>query len=155
MQTIDGVDQLLGAVGLDLGTTEWLPVTQADVDAFAAATRDFQWIHVDPVRARASPFGTTIAHGLYTLSLGPLFTAQLLEITNMGHTLNYGYGRIRFPAPLVVGSRLRMHATLTEAHPVPGGAQFTVKQTFEREGGDKPVCVAEAIGRAYITEGNT
>jgi len=149
MLTIDGVDDLKGRVGEELGVSDWLEITQAAVDEFAKATEDFQWIHVDPERAKDTPFGGTIAHGLYTLSLGPRFSYELFEVSGFAFGLNYGYGKVRFPAPVPVGSKLRMRATLQGVEDVPGGVQFTVLQAFEIEGGGKPVCVAEALGRAY------
>jgi acyl dehydratase len=146
---INGLDELKGLVGQELGVSDWHEVTQEEVDAFAAATGDHQWIHVDPERAKETPFGGTIAHGLYTLSLGPQFSYALFELKHVSFGLNYGYNKIRFPAPLPIGSRVRMRATLSAVDEVPGGVQFTVTQTFEREGGDKPVCVADALARAY------
>jgi acyl dehydratase len=146
---INGLDELKGLVGQELGVSDWHEVTQDEVDAFADATGDHQWIHVDPERAKETPFGGTIAHGLYTLSLGPRFSYALFELKGVSFGLNYGYSKIRFPAPLPVGSRVRMRAALTAVDDVPGGVQFTVTQTFEREGGDKPVCVAESLARAY------
>jgi acyl dehydratase len=146
---ISGLDELKSKVGQELGVSDWYDVTQEAVDAFAAATGDDQWIHVDPVRAKDTPFGGTIAHGLFTLSLGPQFSYALWEVHGVTFGLNYGYEKVRFPAPLPVGSRVRMRATLTEAHDVDGGVQFTVTQSFEREGTDKPVCVADAVSRVY------
>ena len=149
MLTIDGIDELKAKVGEEIGVSEWLTVTQEMVDRFAEATEDFQWIHVDPERARDTPFGGTIAHGLFTLSLGPRFSYSLFEVSGFAFGLNYGYGKVRFPAPVPVGSNLRMRATLQSVEDVPGGVQFTVLQTFEVEGSEKPVCVAEALARAY------
>ncbi len=149
MRTIDGLDELRALVGEELGVSGWYAVTQERVDAFAAATGDHQWIHVDPERARETPFGGTIAHGLLTLSLGPGFVEELFAITGVAFALNYGYGRVRFPAPVPVGSNLRMRATLAAVEDVPGGVQMTVTQTFEIEGGEKPVCVAESLSRVY------
>jgi acyl dehydratase len=146
---INGLDELKNKVGQELGVSDWLDVTQEGVDAFAGATGDHQWIHVDPERAKETPFGGTIAHGLYTLSLGPQFSYDLWTIEGVAFAVNYGYNKVRFPAPLPVGSRVRMRAELTSVEDVPGGVQFTVTQTFEREGGDKPVCVAEAVVRAF------
>ncbi|HWI73780.1 MAG TPA: MaoC family dehydratase [Baekduia sp.] len=146
---INGLDDLKAKVGQELGVSDWLEVTQEAIDAFADATGDHQWIHVDPERAKETPFGGTIAHGLYTLSLGPQFTYALFEVQGVAFGLNYGYNKIRYPAPLPVGSRVRMRATLTAADEIPGGMQMTVTQTFEREGGDKPVCVAESVSRIY------
>jgi acyl dehydratase len=149
MRTINGLDDLKGAEGEDLGTSDWHEVTQKDIDAFADVTGDHQWIHVDPERARQTPFGGTIAHGYYTLSLAPKFSEQMYALEGFAFAINYGLNRVRFPAPLPVGSKVRMHAKLKELEQVPGGAQLTVEVTFEREGGDKPVCVAETVARVY------
>jgi acyl dehydratase len=146
---INGLDDLKARVGQELGVSDWLEVTQEAIDAFADATGDHQWIHVDPERAKETPFGGTIAHGLYTLSLGPQFSYALFEVTGVAFGLNYGYNKVRYPAPLPVGSKVRMRAELTAADDIPGGIQLTVTQTFEREGGDKPVCVAESVSRVY------
>jgi acyl dehydratase len=149
MRTINGLDDLKGAEGEDLGTSDWHEVTQKDIDAFADVTGDHQWIHVDPERARQTPFGGTIAHGYYTLSLAPKFSEQIYALEGFAFAINYGLNRVRFPAPLPVGSKVRMRAKLKELEQVPGGAQLTVEVTFEREGGDKPVCVAETVARVY------
>jgi acyl dehydratase len=146
---INGLDELKEKVGQELGVSDWHDVTQEEVDAFADATGDHQWIHVDPERAKETPFGGTIAHGLYTLSLGPQFSYALYTVEGVAFGLNYGYNKVRFPAPLPVGSRVRMRATLSEVTEVTGGLQYTLTQTFEREGGDKPVCVAEQVVRIY------
>ncbi|MEA2250648.1 MAG: hypothetical protein QOC78_933 [Solirubrobacteraceae bacterium] len=150
MRTITGMEELRSAVGEELGVSAWHEVTQAEIDAFAAATGDDQWIHVDVERAAQTPFGSTIAHGLYTLSLGPRFSYDTYTIEGFAYALNYGYGRVRFPAPLPVGSRVRMRATLASAEDVPGGVQVAIAQTFEREGTEKPVCVAEQLVRLYV-----
>jgi acyl dehydratase len=149
MLTITGLDELKGRVGEELGVSDWYEVTQDEIDAFAEATADHQFIHVDPERAKQTPFGSTIAHGLLTLSLGPKFTYEMFTLEGFAFGLNYGYEKIRFPAPLPVNSRLRMRATLAAVDEIPGGAQFRVTQTFERDGGEKPVCVAEALARVY------
>jgi len=149
MLTISGIDELKAKAGEELGVSEWHEVTQDAIDAFANVTGDHQWIHVDPDRAAQTPWGGTIAHGLYTLSLGPRFTFGMFTIEGFAFGLNYGYNKVRFPGPLPVGSRLRMRATLTSVDDVPGGVQLTITQTFEREGEDKPVCVAEAVSRMY------
>ena len=150
MTTITGLDELRAAVGRDLGVTDWREIAQADVDAFADVTGDHQWIHVDPERAAASPIGGTIAHGLLTLALAPAMTASLLSFEGFAFALNYGYERVRFPGQVPVGSRVRMRATLARVEDVPGGAQVTIVQTFEREGVEKPVCVAESLARVYV-----
>ena len=149
MLTISGIDELRAKVGDELGISEWHQVTQDEIDAFADATGDHQWIHVDPERASQTPFGSTIAHGLYTLSLGPKFTFAMFTIEGFAFGLNYGYNKVRFPAPLPVDSRVRMRATLSSVDDVPGGVQLTITQTFEREGEEKPVCVAESVARMY------
>ncbi|HEY5144487.1 MAG TPA: MaoC family dehydratase [Solirubrobacteraceae bacterium] len=147
--TITGIEELNAHVGKELGVSEWYEVTQDVIDRFAQVTQDFQWIHVDVEKAKETPFGGTIAHGLFTLSLGPKFSYEILDIQGFAFGVNYGYDRVRFPAPLPVGSKVRMRATLTKVDEVPGGVQFTVTQTFEREGSDKPVCVAESLARAF------
>ena len=149
MLTISGIDELRAKVGEELGVSEWHEVTQEAINAFADATGDHQWIHVDPERAAQTPWGSTIAHGLYTLSLGPQFTFALFTIEGFAFGLNYGYNKVRFPAPLPVDSRVRMRATLSSVDDVRGGVQLTITQTFEREGEEKPVCVAEAVSRMY------
>jgi acyl dehydratase len=146
---INGLEELKSKVGEELGVSDWVEVTQEAIDAFADATGDHQWIHVDPERAKDTPFGGTIAHGLYTLSLGPQLSYSLFEVQGVAFGLNYGYNKVRYPAPLPVGSKVRMRATLTAAEDIPGGLQMTITQTFEREGGDKPVCVAESVSRIY------
>jgi acyl dehydratase len=149
MKTITGLDGLREAEGETLGTSDWHEVTQADINAFADVTGDHQWIHVDPDRAKDTPFGGTIAHGYYTLSLAPRFTEQVMALDGFAFAINYGLNKVRFPAPLPVGSKVRMTAKLANLEDVPGGAQMTLELTFEREGGDKPVCVAETLARVY------
>ena len=149
MLTITGPDELRAKVGEELGVSEWHEVTQERVDAFADATEDHQFIHVDVERAKETPFGGTIAHGLYTLSLGPKFSYAMFSLEGFAFGLNYGYEKIRFPAPVPVGSRVRMRATLANVADVAGGLQITITQTFEVEGGDKPACVAESVSRVY------
>ena len=149
MRTLSGIDEIKAKVGEELGVSSWHEVTQEDIDKFAEATGDHQWIHVDPERARETPFGGTIAHGYYTLSLAPRFTYELFSIEGFAFGLNYGVNKVRFPAPLPVGSRVRMRAALASVEDVPGGIQVATALTFEREGGDKPVCVAETLARFY------
>ncbi|MCU0258125.1 MAG: MaoC family dehydratase, partial [Solirubrobacteraceae bacterium] len=141
-KTITGPDEVKAHVGQEIGVSEWYEVTQEEIDAFAEVTGDHQWIHTDPERAAQTPFGGTIAHGLYTLSLGPRFSYEVMDMQGFAFGVNYGYGKVRFPAPLPVGSKVRMRAELTNVDDVPGGIQITVTQTFEREGEEKPVCVA-------------
>lgn len=143
-------DELRAAVGEPLGHSEWLEIDQKRIDLFAEATGDHQWIHVDPERAAAGPFGRTIAHGYLTLSLLPVFVPQVLRIEGMKMGVNYGTNKVRFPAPVPVGSRLRAGAVLTEVTEAGGGVQVTALVTVEREGGEKPVCVAESVSRYYF-----
>lgn len=145
MRTIRGLDELLAAKGEDLGVSDWHEVTQARIDAFADATGDHYWIHTDPERAAATPLGSTIAHGLYTLSLGPMFTYSLVAFDGFSMNLNYGYEKVRFPAPLPVGSRVRMHCQLADVETSGSTSRISLRQTFEREGGDKPVCAATHV----------
>jgi acyl dehydratase len=149
MLTVNGIDELKSRVGEELGVSEWHDVTQEKVDAFAAVTGDDQWIHVDPERAKETPFGGTIAHGYYTLSLAPRFSYDLFKLEGVAFGLNYGLNKVRFPAPMPVGERVRMRMELQSVDDIPGGAQITMKLTFERDGGDKPVCVAESLSRVY------
>jgi acyl dehydratase len=149
MLTISGIGELKAKVGEELGVSDWVEVTQEDVDAVAEATGDDQWIHVDPERAKDTPFGGTIAHGLYTLSLGPSLSYAMFSIEDVAFGLNYGYDRVRFPAPVPVGSRVRMRATLSSVDDIAGGVQTKITQTFEVEGLEKPVCVAESLSRIY------
>jgi len=144
-RTINGIDGLKAHAGEDLGVSSWHDVTQADVDAFAGLTGDRQWVHVDRERARETPFGGTIAHGYYTLSLAPHLLEELLHVDGVGVRLNYGLTKLRFPATLAVGGRVRMHLRLGAVDDASGGVMVTSELTFEREGGDKPVCVAEAL----------
>ncbi|GAA2309736.1 MaoC family dehydratase [Streptomyces kunmingensis] len=143
-------DELKAAVGEQLGHTDWVGIEQERIDRFAEATGDHQWIHVDPERAKAGPFGTTIAHGYLTLSLLPLFGPQLIAVEGVKMGVNYGTNKVRFPAPVPVGSRLRATAKITSVEDVTGGVQVSVAFTVEREGGEKPVCVAESVSRYYF-----
>jgi acyl dehydratase len=153
MRTITGLEQLKAAEGEDLGASDWHEVTQQDIDTFAAVTGDHQWIHTDPERAKETPFGGTIAHGYYTLSLAPRFSEQLLALEGFAFGINYGLNKVRFPAPLPVGSRVRMRGRVASVEDIAGGAQLTLELTFEREGADKPVCVAESLARVYAAAG--
>jgi len=147
--TLNGIDDIKARVGEELGVSGWHEVTQEAIDAFAEVTGDHQWIHVDPERAAQTPFGGTIAHGYYTLSLAPRFSYELYRVENVAFALNYGLNKVRFPAPLPVGSRVRMRATIASVEDIAGGIQMATALTFEREGGDKPVCVAETLVRVY------
>jgi acyl dehydratase len=141
------LDELPNHVGERLGASGWHEVTQEQVRMFADATEDHQWIHLDQERAAAGPFGGTIAHGFLTLSLAPVLVHEVFEVADAGITINYGLNRVRFPAPLPVGSRVRADVTCVAVEEVPGGVQATLAVTFEREGGGKPVCVAELLLR--------
>jgi acyl dehydratase len=145
MRVITTFDELADAVGEHLGSTEWLEVTQERVNAFADATGDHQWIHVDVERAADGPFGGTIAHGYLTLSLIPYFTPQLFRLETPGARLNYGVNRVRFPSPVKVGSRIRASAQILEVTDVPAGKQMVTKVTVEIDGEAKPACVAETV----------
>ena len=149
MRTITGLDELKAAEGEVLGTSDWHEVTQKDVDTFADVTGDHQWIHVDVERAKETPFGGTIAHGYLTLSLGPVLNNQVFKLEGFAFALNYGLNKVRFPAPVPVPSKVRASPKLKEINDVPGGAQCVFEVSFEREGGDKPVCVAETVVRVY------
>ena len=149
MKTITGLEELRDAKGETLGTSDWHEVTQEAIDAFADVTGDHQWIHVDRERAKETPFGGTIAHGYYTLSLAPMLTAQVMALDGFAMVINYGANRVRFPAPVPVGSRVRVTVRVADIDDSPGGAQLTLELTFEGEGGEKPVCVAQTLMRVY------
>jgi acyl dehydratase len=149
MREINGMDELKAAKGEELGYSEWHELDQDAVNAFADVTGDHQWIHVDVERAKDTPFGGTIVHGYFTLSLVPSLGAEIVSFSGFNFALNYGLGKVRFPAPLPVGAKVRAKATISEVEDVPGGVQVTQLMTFEREGGDKPVCVAETLARFY------
>jgi acyl dehydratase len=141
------VDELRAAIGTHLGYSDWLEITQERVDQFADATGDHQWIHVDPERARQGPFGTTIAHGYLTLSITNRWLGAMLRVPTAKLGVNYGANKVRFPAPVPVGSRIRMGVEILAVDDVAGGAQVTTRNTVELEGSDKPACVVEAISR--------
>ena len=149
MRTFAQLHDLAALEGQDVGTSDWVAVDQARIDEFARATGDAQWIHVDPVRAAAGPFGTTVAHGFLTLSLLPELAANAFRIVDVRMGLNYGLDRVRFPAPVPVGSRLRAACVLRRFEAIDGGAQLTLVVSVEREGGAKPVCVAEWVTRHF------
>ncbi|MDQ3241414.1 MAG: MaoC family dehydratase [Actinomycetota bacterium] len=149
MLTLTGIDEVRAHVGEELGVSDWYEVTQEKINDFADATGDHQWIHVDVERAKETPLGGTIAHGYYTLSLAPAFSYALFTFEGFAFVMNYGLNKVRFPAPLPVGSRVRMRAKLSSVDDVSGGAQLTTELTFEREGEEKPVCVAESLLRVF------
>ncbi|MFE0454360.1 MaoC family dehydratase [Streptomyces sp. NPDC058914] len=147
--TVNGLDELKKLAGSDLGTSEWIEVTQECIDTFADATGDHQWIHVDPERAKDGPFGAPIAHGYLTLSLFiPLFT-ELLDVQGVTTKVNYGLNKVRFPSPVKAGSRIRLAGKLAEVEEVPGGVQITVDGTIEIEGAPKPAAVLQSLSRFY------
>ena len=150
MRVIASLAELKELVGQEVAVSEWLEITQQRVQQFAEATGDHQWIHLDVERSRAeSPYGGTIAHGFLTLSLLPMLMASALQMSDVKMGVNYGLNKVRFPAPVPVGSRLRGRILLVAAEDITGGAQLTWQVTVEREGSDKPVCVAESITRRY------
>ncbi|KUO15682.1 MaoC family dehydratase [Streptomyces dysideae] len=147
--TVNGIEELKKLAGSDLGTSEWIEVTQERINTFADATGDHQWIHVDPEKAAAGPFGAPIAHGYLTLSLFiPLFT-ELLDVQGVTTKVNYGLNKVRFPAPVKAGSRIRLVGRLAEVEEVPGGVQIAVDGTIEIEGGSKPAAVLQSLSRFY------
>jgi acyl dehydratase len=149
MLTLTGTREVLDQVGQELGVSEWHQVVQSDIDQFAELTGDRQFIHVDVARASAGPFGGTVAHGFYTLSLLPALMAEIIDLEGFAFGVNYGLEKVRFPAPLPVGSRVRLRATLSKAEEIPGGVRIQTTAVFEREGGEKPVCVAESLARVF------
>ncbi|GAB2771359.1 MaoC family dehydratase [Amycolatopsis magusensis] len=147
MRTFPDVDAFTAAVGEHLGHSEWLTITQEQVQQFADATGDHQWIHLDTERAAAGPFGGTIAHGYLTLSLIPRFGKDIYRVDNLSMGINYGLNKVRFPQPVKVGSKVRAGAELVEVTDVPGGKQAVVRWTIEIDGEAKPACVAETVAR--------
>ncbi len=142
-------DSIANHVGEHLGYSAWHNVTQEQVNKFADATGDYQWIHIDVERATAGPFGGPIAHGYLTLSLAPILLSQVLQVEGVKMGVNYGTNKVRFPSPVPVGSNLRLGAKLASVEDVPGGKQVTVEATFEVEGAAKPSCVAELVFRYF------
>jgi len=145
--TFSSARSLLDAEGLDLGRTDWLTIEQARIDLFAEATGDHQWIHVDPVRAASGPFGACIAHGYLTQSLANLFMPQLMTLENMAMGVNYGADRVRFPAPVPVGSRVRGHGLILRVESLGEAVQVVVRLSVEIEGQSRPGCVVDTISR--------
>ncbi len=144
---LDGIEQVEAAVGRHLGYSDWLEVTQARIDEFADATGDHQWIHVDPARAAKGPFGGPIAHGYLTLALSNLFLPQIVDVQGFTSGVNYGADKVRFPAPVPAGARVRGGAELLSAAGIAGGVQTTMRITIEVEGSAKPACVIDAVSR--------
>ena len=150
MTSFEHLADLQARVGEEVGVSEWITVDQNRIKLFADATGDHQWIHIDAERAAKGPFGTTIAHGFLTLSLLPEMSASAFQVLDTRMGVNYGLDRVRFPAPVPSGSRLRGRFKLLKYEPLEGGAQLTVEVTMEREGSAKPVCVAESLARRYV-----
>jgi acyl dehydratase len=144
-RNFESLEAFRAIAGEEIGSSEWHTVTQEQINLFAEATGDHQWIHVDPEKAAAGPYGTTIAHGYLTLSMLPLLAKDIYQVEGLAMGVNYGANKIRFPAPVPVGSRLRATATLTSVTDIPIGTQASITFVIEREGGDKPVCIAEVI----------
>jgi acyl dehydratase len=149
LKTYQNVEELKSLVGSQIGLSDWLTIDQNRIDQFAAVTGDDQWIHVDPKRAAAGMFGSTVAHGFLTLSLLPFFIRSSHKVNGARMSVNYGLNRVRFPAPVPVDSRLRAHFKLLSFEPIEGGVQLITEVSIEREGQSKPVCVAESVGRLY------
>jgi acyl dehydratase len=149
VRTFESVEALAAAAGEHLGYSDWHLVDQARVTAFAEVTDDPQWIHIDPERAAKGPFGGTVAHGYLTLSLLPMLAREIYQVKGARMGVNYGLDRVRFPAPLLTGRRIRAGILLTAVEPVPGGVQAHAEVTVEREGANKPVCVANTLSRVY------
>lgn len=150
-RVIKGIDELKSLIGQRLGTSDWFVVTQERIEAFADGTDDHQWIHCDPERARReSPYGTTIAHGFLTLSLSIPLTQQIYAVEGVKMIINYGLNRVRFPAPVRAGARVRMTTDLLDVKPGSQGVQIICKQTFEVEGESRPACVAETVARVFV-----
>ncbi len=150
MRVIESLSELKTLIGQEVAVSDWIEISQDRVNRFAEATGDLQWIHIDVERSRKeSPFGGTVAHGFLTLSLLPMLMADAVSMPDVKMGVNYGLNKVRFPAPVPVGSRLRARMLLQAVEDIPGGAQTTWQVTIEREGSDKPVCVAESISRRY------
>jgi len=150
MRVFESLAELAACVGEEVAVSDWVEVSQQRIDAFAEATGDHQWIHVDPVRAAEGPFGTTIAHGYLTLSMLPMLMQGAIELRGVRMSVNYGLERVRFPAPVPAGSRIRARFRVAKVEEIGnGGLQIVTEATVEREGGDKPVCIAQTVARRY------
>jgi acyl dehydratase len=147
--TVHGIDSFSDLVGTHLGYSEWHRIDQERIDLFAEATGDHQWIHVDPERAKSGPFGTAIAHGYLTLSLAPVLLGEVLVVEGVSMGVNYGCNKVRFPAPVPVGSNLRLGVAVAGVEAVSGGVQVVIDLTLETEGSTKPSCVAQVVFRYY------
>jgi acyl dehydratase len=147
--TVQGIDKFHGLVGQHLGYSEWHRIDQGQINLFAEATGDHQWIHVDPERAKGGPFGGTIAHGYLTLSLAPVLLGEVLEVKGASMGVNYGCNKVRFPSPVPVDSNLRLGVAVADAEDVNGGVQVALDLTFDTEGSSKPSCVAQVVYRYF------
>ena len=150
MKVFNGADELHAAAGEQLGTSDWMTIDQQRVNAFADATEDHQWIHIDPQRAASGPFGTTIAHGFLTLSLLPNLINQTYRVEGATMVINYGLNKVRFPAPVPVGSKVQAEVALAEVTEATGGLQLVLRATLQIEGSTKPGCVADWVTRVYF-----
>ncbi len=150
MKVFESLDALRAAVGQHSGYSDWHVITQEQINLFAEATGDHQWIHVDPERAASGPFGTTIAHGYLTLSLIPMLFTEVSRVDGARMGVNYGLNKVRFPAPVPVGSKVRGGVLLKSVDDVPGGVQVINEVTIEMEGSEKPACIAETVSRIYV-----
>ena len=150
MRTVNGLEELKALVGQDVGVSDWVLVDQQKINDFADATLDHQWIHVDEAKAKMTPIGSTIAHGFLTLSLLPHFLEQIWTIKGIRMALNYGLDKVRFPTMLPANKRVRVHAKLSSLEEINGSFQMKVTATFELEGTEKPVCIAESLTRLYV-----
>jgi len=148
-RVISSVEDLRACVGTHLGVSDWLTIEQPTINKFAEVTRDEQWIHVDPKRAEDGPFGATVAHGLLTLGLCSSLLWEVAVVDGMGPVINYGLNKVRFPAPLLVGSRVRMHVSVTEVKDITNGVEVIYHLTYETQGETKPPCVADLVFRYY------
>ena len=149
MNTYRNLGDLEALVGKTIGTSDWIRVAQSRIQHFADATEDHQWIHVDPKRAKDGPFNSTVAHGFLTLSLLPRMMSGAFSVSDVTSAINYGLNRVRFPAPVLAGSRVRGTFRLLAIEPVPGGSQIMLESTIELEGSTKPACVAESLARMF------
>ena len=149
-RTIVGLDGLRACAGTDLGVSSWLTVEQSMVNLFAQVTGDEQWIHVDPARAKEGPFGSTVAHGFLALALSCGLLWDVAVVDGIGAVINYGVNKVRFPAPVLVGSRVRMHVSVAEVRDVTGGVEVVYHMAYETEGQTKPPCVADLVFHYYV-----
>src|SRR5450631_4697671 len=148
-RVMKNVEDLRACVGTHLGVSDWMTIEQSSIDTFAEVTRDQQWIHIDPIRAEGGPFGATVAHGMLTLSLCSSLLWEVAVVEGMGPAINYGLNKVRFPAPLLVGSRVRMHVSVAEVTDIARGVEVVYHLTYETQGETKPPCVADLVFRYY------